>query len=309
MKKKLFVNRKLILFSLVLFFSFKIFATYPGYPDLNTMPEPSAPSEDLVYADYVPTQYPLRYPECSLFGLQLESTTIEPYVSPIEPSAPPIEDEDENIVDDRQYGSDHLYPQLDEPAPTATSPRVSLGWWSWLINNRLVSWFTGKRQDSQVNQDAKVNLEQRDQVQQAILDVNRHELDEQMAQNLQHEEELRARENLLRKHEEERLSEVEVARILREESNVAVESDRNFVSQEKNREIEAHINDVLLRINTLEDLHLLCEEFAMSYEKIDDLTSILGAGYLEDYDGLSISPEGMICIREFITSHIEELSR
>lgn len=130
-----------------------------------------------------------------------------------------------------------------------------------------------------------------------------------MAWNLQHEEELRARDNILRKQEEERLSETEVVRILIEESNVGVEPGRPLVfSAEKNREVEMHIDNVLSRINTLEDLHLLCEEFGMSNEKVDDLTSILGANYLENFGELTISPEGKVCVREFISSHIEELS-
>lgn len=121
----------LFLFSLVLIFSSKIFATYPGYPDLNAMPEPSAPAEDLVYPDYV------------LFGVeQPQSTSVAPF-------APPFEDE--GVVDGGDNFSGHLYPQLDNPEPIAPSPRSSSGWWRWFVDSRPVSWIMGKRQGVQAN--------------------------------------------------------------------------------------------------------------------------------------------------------------
>ena len=71
--------------------------------------------------------------------------------------------------------------------------------------------------------------------------------------------------------------------------------------------IEAQIGAVLSRIETLQDLYLLRDEFGMGNDTISDLTDILGISYLDGQ--LAITPEGKVCVRDFITSHIEEISR
>jgi len=302
MKKTLF-----IVFSLILIFSSKMFAAYPGYPGGV---DPSVPSEeDLAYPDY---------------------TCFDPVRGVADP-------EDHAPLPDGDNSPEITHPFLDEfysapvkvddvaaPQERAVAPQASSRWWRW-----LTSWFRSSRPVAQTHS----NQDGDDATRRAILEVEIFESDEQMAQRLQRQEELGEREKAeaarMASQIEEGSAPLDPPTWYAEPSAPPEDYDGDNptitdsffagpalqffarpvpAGNRQEQEIETQINNVLSRIVTLEDLHLLLDEFGMSDDKIIDLTGILGISYLDD-EQLAITPEGKVCVREFITSHIEELSR